>query len=219
MRILSLVFPLVFLVFWLAPVLMAQRGLQPKPKASDYPASARGEGIQIGAEYLVHTLKSGDDSFFLPDYLVIEVAVYPVEGGTGTISSDQFSLRINGKKQVLWAQPPGFVAASLKYPDWTRKPALQAGAAAGNTGIILGRPAPVARYPGDPEARRRLPDPPKVQQQTGDYAVTETALANGKLERPVSGYLYFEYKGKTAKIKSLELIYRSGEKTIAVPLL
>jgi hypothetical protein len=217
MRILSL-------VFWLAPVLMAQRGLQPKPKASDYPASARGQGVEIGAEYLVHTLKSGDDSFFVPDYLVIEVAVYPAKGETGTISSDQFSLRINGKKQVLWAQPPGFVAASLKYPDWTRKPALQAGAAAGNTGIILGRPASVGRYPGDPEARR-LPDPPKVQQQpekepqqTGDQAVTETALANGKLEGPVSGYLYFEYKGKTAKIKSLELIYRSGEKTIVVPL-
>jgi hypothetical protein len=217
MRILSL-------VFWLAPVLMAQRGLQPKPKASDYPARARGQGVEIGAEYLVHTLKSGDDSFFVPDYLVIEVAIYPAKGETGTISSDQFSLRINGKKQVLWAQPPGFVAASLKYPDWTRKPALQAGAAAGNTGIILGRPASVGRYPGDPEARR-LPDPPKVQQQpekepqqTGDQAVTETALANGKLEGPVSGYLYFEYKGKTAKIKSLELIYRSGEKTIVVPL-
>lgn len=222
MRILSL-------VLWLSAALMAQRGLEPKPKAADYPVSARGEGVEIGAEYLVHTLPSGKDSFFVPDYLVIEVAVYPAKGEVLELSGGQFWLRINKKKQPLAAQPAGFVAASLKYPDWNYRRSVEAGGSMGNVGIILGRDAPVGRYPGDPNARRRLPEPTKVPQQpqqverepqqTGDQAATETALPEGKTEKPVSGHLYFEYKGKAKAIKSLELIYRSGEKTIAVPLL
>lgn len=221
MRILSL-------VLWLVTALMAQRGLEPKPKAADYPVSARGAGIEIGAEYLVHTLQSGKDSFFVPDFLVVEVAVYPAKGEIVALSSGQFWLRINKKKQVLMAQPAGFVAASLKYPDWNYRRSVQGGVSMGDAGIILGRPAPVGRYPGDPSARPRLPEPTKIPQQqqverepqqTGDQAATETALPEGKTEKPVSGYLYFDYKGKAKNIKSLELIYRNGEKAITVPLL
>jgi hypothetical protein len=225
LRILSLV----FLVLGLAPVLCAQRGLEPKAKASDYPASARGASVEIGAEYLVRMLQSGEDSFFIPDFLVVQVAVYPLGVEPVRISSDQFSLRINRKKQVLVAQPPGFVAASLKYPGWNSRPRLETGASIGNTGVILGRPAPVERFPGDPSARRRIPEPPKIGQtpqqagkeprQTADQAAVERALPDTKLEHPVSGYLYFAYQGKTKSIKSLELIFRDGEKTVSLKLL
>jgi hypothetical protein len=217
------------LVFCAAPVVFGQRGLEPKPKASEYPASARGASVEIGAEYLVRMLRSGKDSFFVPDFLVVEVAVYPLGGEPGHISSDQFSLRINQRKEVLMAQPPGFVAASLKYPEWTQKPNLQVGAGVGNAGVILGRPTPVGRYPDDPSARRRIPEPPKVgqpaqqvekePQQTGDQAAVERALPDTRLEHPVSGYLYFDYRGKTKSIKSLELIFRDGEKIVTVKLL
>lgn len=40
--------------------------------------------------------------------------------------------------------------------------------------------------------------------------VVQTALPEGSRRGPVSGYLYFAYKGKTASIKTLELLYEDA---------
>lgn len=190
-------------------------GTKPKPKPEDYPARARIGDLVIAAEYLVHTLPAAKQSFIVPDYLVIEIAVYPPRGQTVQISSGMFTLRINGKKSELYAQAPGMVAASLKYSDWERRPSLEAGAGP----VILGRRDPVGRFPGDqrdPETQRpprpQVPDqtPGGVERegtQTADQAAIETAFPDGPTGGPVSGYLYFAFRKKPASIKSLELIY------------
>lgn len=72
----------------MAGALMEQRRLEPKRKAADYPASARGEGFEIGA--LVYTLQAGKDSFFVPDYLIVEVAVFPAKGEALDLSAGHF---------------------------------------------------------------------------------------------------------------------------------
>ena len=92
--------------------------------------------------------------------------------------------------------------------------------------MILGRPVPVERFPGDPTARRRLPPrAPEPEDRSGaektpepkaEEVVVETALPEGTQRLPVSGYLYFAYKGK---VKSVELIYDGPEGHAALRLL
>jgi len=195
-------------------------GTIPKPQPTGYPSHAQLGQVWLGAEYLVHSLPVRGQTLIVPDYLVIEVALYPPRGQPLVVSSGQFTLRVNGKKQVLHAQAPGFVAASLKYPDWEQKPSVVAHGSIGNAGVILGRPEPVERFPGDRRpAQTRLPNPPKApapEDPSGlpqpeafkpEEAVAETALPAGEARGPVSGYVFFAYKGKTKSLKTLELIY------------
>ncbi len=195
-------------------------GTEPRPDAASYPAQAKLETLSIGAEFLVRSFHAAGEMFFLPDYLVVEVALFPARGREMAVSAGNFSLRLNNKRTALLPQTPGMVAASLKYPDWTRRPTLIAGAGAGNAGVIVGRPEPVERFPGDTRpARTRLPRPPSAPEAENpsgmepagrtrpEEAVAETALPEGDISGPVSGYLYFPHQGKPKSIRSVELLY------------
>jgi hypothetical protein len=133
-------------------------------------------------------------------------------------------MRLNNRKEELLTQAPGIVAASLKYPDWSLRP--RAVAQAGP--IIIGQPQPVERFPGDARpAQSRIPGQiPRVptKQDTGveeeqidiNELILRASLPEGPAKHPVSGYLFFPWRGKPAKIKSAELIYRpdSGMPTV-----
>src|SRR5690242_13040040 len=93
-----------------------------KDKPVDYPAHATLGATSIGAEYLVHSIPAGNQTLLAPEYLVFEVAVFPPRDRAVEIASGTFTLRLNGKKQVLYPVAPGFVAGSLKYPDWEIHP-------------------------------------------------------------------------------------------------
>ena len=208
----------------------APRGTGPKPRAADYPAHTQAGQLAIGAEYMVHSFSGSGQTFVAEKFLVVEVALYPPRGATITVQAGHFALRVNGKKQAILAQAPGFVAASLKYPDWEYRPRLEGYGGAGNAGVILGRPAPTERFPGDPNARNRLPAPPRAPepdnpsgadrppQVTADEVAVESSLPEGPSRGPVSGYLYFPYTGKTRSIKSLELDYTGPEGEAALKL-
>lgn len=208
----------------------SQGGTQPRAAAADYPVHAAAGGVAIGAEYLVHSFSSGGQTFFVPDYLVVEVAVFPPKGKEIQLSSGQFMLRINGKKDAIFPQPAGFVAASLKYPDWEYPRSVEGGIGVGPTDIILGRRPQEPRFPGDRrESQRRAPPvtqaPGRVpsavekeQTQTPAEAAVESAMPEGACGRPVSGNLYFRFQGKTKSIKKLELIYRQGEQQAVLRL-
>jgi hypothetical protein len=209
--------------YWFTAVLsiaaLAGEGTTPREKPDQYPVQTAVGAHRVAAEYLVHSFSGGGRMFHTDDYLVVEVAVYPGRPGL-QVDAGQFTLRINGKKRALLAQAPGFVAASLKYPDWGWRPRLEAGAGMGNAGVILGRPRTVGRFPGDPRPdRERLPHPPQAPAPedrsgvdaapplTADEAAVEGALPEGAFRGPVSGFLYFAFKGKTKSIRSLELLY------------
>ena len=207
-------------------------GLPPKPKAAEYPVHASLEKLAIGAEYLVRSFGPRGQTFIVNDYLVVEVALYPAAGQALLVSNGQFTLRMNGKKSVLFAQAPAFVAASLKYPDWERRPTLTGGAGIGDAVVILGQPQSVERFPGDPRpGQTRLPAPPRAPEAEdpsgidkppparADEVVVETALPEGETRQPVAGFLYFAHKGKTKSIRSLELIYNGPAGTATLRLL
>jgi hypothetical protein len=194
---------------------------QPRAKAANYPAHAELKALSIGADFLVHTFSGKGQSFFVPDYLVIEVAIYPVPGSRPLVAHSHFTLKINGKQPIL-PQPPQFVAASLKYEDWERRPTVVAEAGVGDAGVILGRRQPTSRFPGDRRPTQdRLPKPPrapdsssgveKQEEVRAEEICVEQALPEGVAAGPWRGYIYFPHKGKVKDIKKLELVYSGLE--------
>jgi len=203
-----------------------------KDKPADYPAHAALGTTSIGAEYLVHSIPAGNQTLLTPEYLVFEVAVFPPRDRAVEISSGNFTLRLNGKKQVMYPVAPGFVAAALKYPDWEVRPNAQVIAGVGDAGVVIGRPPVVGRFPGDPRpGQSRLPRAPKApvpddqrgvqheEPESIDQIIARTALPDGSAAKPVSGYLYFAHKGKSKSIKSLELIYQDKTESVTLKLL
>jgi hypothetical protein len=186
--------------------------MTPRARATDYAAHAElNNGASIGAENLGHNMPTAKGVIAVPDYLVIEVAVY----STSTpihLNAGNFILRLNGRKTPLMTQAPALVTASLKYSDWEARPRVTAAAGP----LIVGAPDRVARFPGDPagpvsypipraptEASRVDPEQPAAVEDI----VNHHALPEGEVHPPVSGYLFFPYRGKLKSLKRVELLY------------
>jgi hypothetical protein len=209
----------------LAGTLAAQNGTTPKASAQDYPVYAKLEKLSLGAEYLIHSFSSGREMFIAKDYLVVEVALYPAGGEILQVSSSQFGLRVNGRKDALAPRAPEVVAHSLKYPD--RDNGLHPVAALGP--VIFGQPAPAERFPGDPNARTAPPLPrapddnpsglDKEPRVKAEELAVQAALTDGEHHGPTSGFLYFPYRGKAGRIRSLDLVFAGPGGSTALPLL
>jgi hypothetical protein len=197
-------------------VLSASGGTEPKKSAKEYPAHTAADTLEVGAEYLVRSIPA-EGSPIAGDYLVVEVGLFPSRGETVDARSDSFRLRINGESYGTRPASASAVAAELKNPRWNAAP--------GATDPL--RPQQ-ERFPGDPSARRRVPDAPRAPQdetlqkktQKPDWEwATELALSEGTAKGPVSGLLYFPYKGSAKKIKTLWLDYEGAAGKISVKLM
>ena len=194
----------------------ASAGTAPKPKPGDYPVQARVGDVEIAAAYLVHTLPAEGANFLVPDYLVVEIAIYPPESEAVAVAGGQFRLRMNGKKEAF-ADTPEMVAMSLKYPDWEGRHGPEPQVTLGP--VILGRrpgTGQVSRPPAAPADQPPNADRPPAQ--TAAEAAVVLAFPDGLCKRPVSGYLYFRYDGKLRSIKSLDLIWQRGEQQATIRL-
>jgi hypothetical protein len=210
----------------LAQAMLHAQGTTPKQTESEYPVRAPVGSLTLAAEYLVHAIPAPEGGYFTNDYLVVEVAFFGPRLARVKMSADQFTLRINGQKTPLMTQAPGMVGASLKYPDWEQRPTLTATAGP----IILGRPDPVERFPGDPNARRG-PAPPRVPESENPSGQTKeppmpmeeriqrAALPEGEHAAPAGGLLFFPFKGKTKRIRALELLYNGPAGKASLKLL
>ena len=201
----------------------------PRDRVADYPAHAMDGRTGVAAEYLAHSIPAGTQTFIASDYLVVEAALYPIPGEPIEMGTSTFKLRLNGKKETISAEEPGFVAASVKYPDWEQRKNVEVQGGIGDTAVVLGRPPVVGRFPGDPTPQQsRLPRGPtapppddrngieKEDPARAEDVIAQKALPEGRAEKPLSGYLYFRYRGRTKSIKSLELVYagKSGPVTL-----
>jgi hypothetical protein len=201
------------ILFLLAVAVCIAQGTESKKSASEFPVHAALGDADVAADFMVRLISYGRESFVTDNFLVVEVAIFPHAGRVFDVRANQFSLRVNGKKEVLFAQTPGMVIASVKYPDWE----TQSGGIGetGGGGVGIGGTAPVERFPGDPRARR-IPRPGTGQDDTDAQAVkeprlspseviTRSAISEGPRKTPVSGYLFFPWRGNPAKLKSVEL--------------
>jgi len=171
--------------------------------------------MEIGAEYLVHSIPGEKGDYFAKEYLVVEVAISPTRKESLRISSGRFTLRINNKSALI-AQSAGVVAAALKYQDWEQRPQMTAQAGP----LIYGAPQS-GRFPGDPTQPRPLPTPRGTDQADSingqkepnlpiEEAISRAALPEGLTAEYVKGCLFFRFEGKLKSIKSLDLIYDVG---------
>jgi hypothetical protein len=204
------------------------QGTDPKPDHRAYRLQASSSAADYGIEYQVRTVSAGRDTFLTEDYLVIEVAVFPKRREKLKIDLRNFTLVLDGKGDELLAQTPGIVAASFKYPDWATQSGVQMAAGVGDRGVILGRPPMTERFPGDPRpSQRRLPRPPAegsgqvaeapdAERPDAATLIQTLALPEGVITRPISGYIFFPYRGRLGAIKQVTL--NIAEEGSEVPL-
>jgi hypothetical protein len=195
------------MVWTLLAIGMAVASAQTRDLAR-YPASTSVGSATLAAEYLVHSIPVEAGAIHAEDYLVVDAAFFG--DAPRQLSPSHFTLRINGKKAVVYPQTPEWVAASIRDPAWIgQRPQLTVGAGMGNAGVILGRPQPVERFPDDPTVRRAPIGTASAREQGVSLTdqLRAVSMPEGERKLPTGGLLFFAYKGKLKSIKTLELLY------------
>jgi hypothetical protein len=200
---------------------MRAEGTAPKASAAEYPVHAESGSLAIGAEYMVHSFGSGEQMYLAENYLVVEVALFPPKGGSVTAAAGNFTLRVNGKKALLYAQNPPMVASNLNRRDYNSPRGSTADLGVGGVNVGLGYPQGRDPVTGAPQGRR-LPSPPRApdagapgggepkQRERPEELVIRTALPEGEFKGPVSGFLYFPYAGKSSGLRSIDLLFQDA---------
>ena len=93
------------------------KGMPPRPSPAEYQAHGQAGAVTIGAEFTGRSVPTVQGPLATEDYVAIETGFFGPPGARATISSTDFSLRINGKKP-LPSQPFGLVVESVKDPEW-----------------------------------------------------------------------------------------------------
>jgi hypothetical protein len=173
------------------------KSIPPRASPTDYQAHAQAGLLTIAAEFTGHSVPTPDAILSTEDYVVLEVALFGPRGARAKLSYENFSLRINGKKTPLPAQPNTLVFKSLKDPEWAPPVSAESKSktSIGGTGKsdAGSTPAPV-HIPIELERAMAL-------------RVQKASLPEGERSLPEAGLLFFQYRGKTDGIHSIELIY------------
>jgi len=195
------------------------QGTQPKASASEYPTQGRLGGVDMGADYMVHSFGNGEQMYIAENFLIVEVAFFPPKGESVLVESSMFSLRVNGKKELLLPAAPTMAASVMRQPQWQSQRGVMGGIDMGGIGVGTGYPPPGSTGQGGPGQRLpappRAPDPDypetsKKEVERAEDVLIRTALLDGPSKQPVSGFLYFPYKGKASGVKSVELLYHDA---------
>jgi hypothetical protein len=180
-----------------APSASETRGMPARATPADYQAHAEAGKVAVGAEFFQHTVPT-QPILTTEEYVVVEAGVFGPPGAKATVSPEQFSLRINGKKNPTPSEPYALVFKSLKDPEW--EPPIPVEEKKSKTGINTG-----GKGGGD-----NLPPvihvPIKTQREW-EARATKASFPEGDRALPQAGLLFFRYSGKASKISSLELIY------------
>ena len=171
------------------------KGLPPRVAPTDYQAHAQAGTVTVAAEFTGHSVATMQGTFSTEDYVAVETAVFGPAGARLKLSIEDFSLRINEKK-TLSSQPYGLVFHSLKDPEW-EPPASAEGKSKTSIGTGGNKSDP-------PPAPVHMPI---ELQRAMQQHVQKSALPEGDRALPQAGVIFFEYRGKTEHIHSLELIY------------
>src|SRR5215467_5580050 len=160
------------------------QGLPPRTSPTDYPAQAKLGAVTLAADFAGHGLPTADGPLSSDGYVVVEVAFFGPPETRVPISFNDFSLRINFKKNGTPSEPYERVGTSVKDPEWApaEKPEK------GGNGILGGG--------GNNDTSKEPPRPPAELRRAWAQRVKKAALANGDRPLPQAGLLYFSYGGK-----------------------
>jgi hypothetical protein len=183
------------------------KGMPARVAPTEYQAHVEAGPLTIAAEFEGHSVATPEATYTTEDYVVVEVGLFGPPGARAKLSTGDFSLRINGKKTASPSQPYQLVFKSLKDPEWeppskeSKSKTSIGGAGGGDSG---GPPAPVHM---PMELRRAM-----------EQRVQKITMLEGDRALPQAGLLFFEYRGKTQGIRSLELIYNGSAGTASLAL-
>lgn len=202
-----------------AAALLAQKpaietpGLPARATAADYQAKAIVGNITIAAEFTGHSVPTAQGPLTAEDYVVVETALFGAADGRMTVSTADFTLRINGRKVPIPSQPFGLVGQAVKDPEY-EPPVSAATEKKSKTSLGGSGGGNAGGSPGDPP-----PSPPPIPievRRAMAQRVQKSALPQGDRALPQAGLLFFQYRGKVEGIQSIELIYSgvAGKATI-----
>ena len=187
------------------------RGLPPRATPADYQAHAQAGDMTIAAEFVGHFVPTLQGNLSTEDYVVVETGMFgPPEAHIRLFLGD-FSLRINGKKAALPAQPYGMVLKSLKDPDW-EPPAAAESSSKSKTSVNTGGGG--GGRDKDPPAPVRIP---VEVQRAMEQRIQKASLPEGDRIVPVAGLIFFQY-GRAQGIRSIELIYSGTAGNVTLEL-
>jgi len=189
------------------------QGMPARATPGDYQAQGKAGDVTIAAEFLGHSVPTSENILTATDFVVVEAALYGPPDAKLKLSVDDFSLRINGKKNPLPGEHYEVVFKSLKDPELEPTAAEIKEKTGKGSGISTG---------GNNNADTNLPPPvfhaPIAVQRGWQQRVQKASLAEGERPLPQAGLIFFEYRGKVEGIHSVELIYRgpAGRATLAL---
>ena len=176
-----------------------KKGIPPRATAADYQAHAQAGAVTVAGEFTGHSIPTSQKILSTEDYVVVEVGLFGPPESRIKLSREDFSLRINGKKTPLPGQPYALVFNSLKDPEWAPPvPAESKSKTSFGTG---GKGQSEA---GSPPAPIHVPI---EVERAMEQLVQKASLPEGERVLPEAGHLFFQYRGKTTGIHSIELIY------------
>jgi len=172
------------------------KGMPPRAAPTDYQAHAKAGAITIAADFQAHAVPTPEATFNDDDYVVVEVGFFGPPGAKVNINIEDFTLRINEKKNPLTSRPYGMVLSSLKDPSWEPPESAEPKSKTGiNTGGNAQDSTPVVV---------KMPFP---LQRAMELKVQKVALPEGERVLPEAGLIFFSYHGREKGIHSVELTY------------
>src|SRR5271165_6846816 len=93
------------------------QGMPARATPGDYQVQGKAGDFTIAAEFLGHSVPTSENILTTTDFVVVETALYGPADAKLKLSVDDFSLRINGKKNPLPGEHYELVFKSLKDPE------------------------------------------------------------------------------------------------------
>jgi hypothetical protein len=189
----------------------ASKGLPPRATPGDYQSHAQAGTVTIAAEFDGHSVPDPQSTLSTEDYVVVEVGLYGPPDARLRLSYTDFSLRVNGKKGLLPAQPYALVFKSLKDPEYVAPEAEAAKEAKKGTSMTTGGTTQNAA----PDSLPPIIHIPIAITRGWEQRVQRASLPEGERPFPQAGLIFFEHRGKT---NSIELIYNGPAGKATIPL-
>ncbi len=167
---------------------------------TEYQSQTKAGMVTIGAEFMGHSVPTPEQPTHSEDYVVVEAGLFGPAGAKTTLSRDDFSLRINGKKTLLPSEPYELVFHSLKDPEWQPPESPDQGIQRRAHHRWWRRRS--GRVSSAPASQNAVPAAPR-------NGTAGSKGCDGR-RRPsaAAGWIaVLQYHGKPERIKSLELVY------------
>ena len=178
------------------------KGLPTRANPGEYLAHAPAGSVSIAAEFDRHSVPMPEGTLSTEDFIVVEVGLFGPADARLKIASEDFSLRINGKKSALPVEQFGAVFKSLRDPEYS-PPELAEAKANKSSGLNTGGGGQQSDLGSTPPP---VHIPPAMERAMGEH-VQAAALPEGDRALPVAGLIFFRYGGSDKGIHSVELVY------------